>query len=83
MISDAEHLSISLLVIFVSSWKNIFSGLLFNFSNELCVFVCLFFILNFMSYLHTLAINPFIRHIICKCLLLFSRVPFHFIDGFL
>ena len=50
-----------------------------------CPFLIFFFCvwLSCLAYLYILDISPFIRYMICKYFLPFSRFPFHFVDGFL
>ena len=81
MISDVEHLFMCLLSICVSSfgrfWKNAYS-------DPLPISVRLFSLywVVWILYIFWILI-PYIKYIICKYLLPFSRLPFRFVDGFL
>ena len=59
-------------------WKNVYSGSLpiFNW------IVWFFLVWSYVSSLCILDINPYFGYVICKCLLLFRRLPFHFIGFF-
>ena len=79
MISDIEHLFTCLLAICISFLEKVSIQILcslkvklfylFVFVTELILFI--FWILTFIGYT------------ICMCFLPFSRLPFHFVDGFL
>ena len=61
-------------------WGNVYSGSLPIFKIKLFDVL----ILSCRSFLYILNISTLsIRHIICKCLLTFRRLPFCFVDGFL
>ena len=78
MISDVEHL-------FMYCWPSV-CPLGKNFYSDLCSFlnwiVWGFLLLNCRSSLY-IWILTIIRYMICKYFLPFSRLPFHFVDGFL
>ena len=78
MISVIEHLLLCLLASVRVLWKNVYSCPLPVFKIRLFVLV----ILSCVSSLYILDINPLSDYIICKYLLLFSRVP-HFVDNFI
>ena len=56
---------------------------LFRYSTHFVTGSFAFFILSHMSSLYILHIKPLVGHVICKYFLPFSRLPFHYIDGFL
>ena len=78
MISVIEHLLLCLLASVRVLWKNVYSCPLPVFKIRLFVLV----ILSCVSSLYILDISPLSDYIICKYLLLFSRVP-HFVDNFI
>ena len=56
---------------------------LFSYLTHFVTGLFAFFILSCMSSLDILDIKPLVGHVICKYFLPFSRLPFHYMDGFL
>ena len=78
MVSNVEHLFMCFLAICMSSLANVFSGLLPVFQSGFFLFL----ILGCMSFFYILGINSLPVTSFAKELPL-SRLPFHFVDGFL
>ena len=82
MVSDVEHLFMYLLATCMSSLEKMSIQSLCPFFNQI-VFWCLFFAIVLFEFFISFGYWSLIRYIICKYFLSFSRLLFHFADGFL
>ena len=84
VINDVEHLFMYLLITCMSSLgKCLFISCVCFSVEHLFFFVCLFFLVELCKFFIYFRHQPHIRYMIWKYFLLFSRLPFNFVDGFL
>ena len=83
MTNDVEYLFLRLIVIYISSWRNVCSNPLPIFYWIICVIIIELFIIELQELFINCRVKSLTRYMICKYFLPFCALSFHFLNDVL